>query len=178
MILRINLLPPSGRTSQWPLRRLCFAGMLGALLIMVLLYSHGIYVIWQLERQLADTHNQVGLFGPARDKMIMANRLQQDIQEKNEKLAVLTGERISWYAVLSHIAASVPQGIWLTEVTMSDKNSLRVKGMATAYSELVRFLNQFSDDSLFQEPFLVLAENDAALAATRFEMTLKFRGKR
>ena len=176
MILRINLLPPSERACQWPVQKLLLAGVILVFGTMALFYGYGAYTIWRLDRQLADIRNQYELFKPVREKMVTANILQQAIKGKNDRLAALTGERRSWYAILSHIGAVMPPGIWLTEVTLSDKSSIRIKGLASAYPDLARFLDQFADDSLLKDPFLVSAETDAASAATRFEMTLKFKG--
>ena len=176
MDIRINLLPPSERTSELPVRKLLFFIAAAVFLIMGTIYAFGMYTGWQLENKISSAKNQHELLRPTREKMIVANSKQQQISVKNNLLVALTKERRSWYAVLTHLGAIMPPQVWLTDLSLADKNSLRLKGMASTYPDMVRFMDAFKQDEILTEPLLMSADRDTASSATRFEMTVKFKG--
>lgn len=176
MDIKINLLPPSARNEELPLKKLL--AIVAVCLIFVLsgLYAYGLYTAWQLERQLSDTRNQFELLRPTRDKMAAANSKQQQINARNNLLITLTKERKSWYAVLTHLGTITPPQVWLTELTVAEKNTLRLKGMAATYPDMAKFMQTFNSDEMLGEPVLISVEKDGTLPVTRFEMIAKIKG--
>jgi type IV pilus assembly protein PilN len=176
MSITINLLPPSERRSEWPLTKILAVITVGVFLVLTGMYAFSWHTSWTLERQLADTRNQYELLGPTREKMAAANSKKQQLDVKNNLLINLTKERKSWYAALIHLGTVTPAQVWLTELAAVDKNTLRVKGMASTYPDVAKFLEQFDKNEMFGEPVLLSAEKDNALPAAKFEMTMKFKG--
>jgi type IV pilus assembly protein PilN len=176
MNIKINLLPPSARKDELPLKKMLAILTVCLILVLSVVYTYGVYTAWQLEHQLSDTRNQFELLRPTRDKMAAANSKQQQINAKNNLLIALTKERNSWYAVLTHLGAITPPQIWLTELTVAEKNTLRLKGMATTYPDMAKFMQTFNSDEMLGDPVLISAESDGTLPVTRFEMIAKFKG--
>lgn len=176
MDIKINLLPSSARKEELPLKKLL--AIATALVVFVLsgLYGYGLYTAWQLEQQMSDTRNQYELLRPTRDKMAAANSKQQQINAKNNLLITLTKERKSWYAVLTHLGTITPPQVWLTELTVAEKNTLRLKGMAATYPDMAKFMQIFNNDEMLGDPVLISAEKDGTMPVTRFEMIAKFKG--
>ncbi len=152
-----------------------------ALLFLVVLAFSGVwgyffFSIAHTERRLEEVKNRHQLLHPAREAMLAANTKQQGIDAKNNVLIGLTRERTSWYAVFARLGAKTPPELWLTDLTV-DKNALKLVGMVKNYPDLVTFMRGFEHDDLFAEPALVRAEKDLATAATKFEITLKIKGR-
>ena len=176
MNILINLLPPAERKAKLPLAKLLVAIAAFTLLTLGGLYAFGQYTAWQLERQIHDTRNQYELLRPTREKMNTAIGKQQLIDQKNNQLVALTKERKSWYAVLTHLGTVTPPQVWLTELQLADRNTVRMKGMASTYPDMAKFMETFNNDDMMGEPVLLSAEQDAALRTTRFEMIVKLKG--
>ncbi|MCX7780938.1 MAG: PilN domain-containing protein [Negativicutes bacterium] len=176
MNIRINLLPPEARRQAWSTKRIMAAVAILTIIVLAGLYMYNLYLSWNLERQLAAARNQYELLRPAREKMLAANSVEQQIAAKQNILVGLTRERRSWYAVLTHFGTVMPDKVWLTELSLVEKGALRLKGMAAAYPDIATFMERFSRDELLGEPLLISAERDSALPATRFEMILRFKG--
>lgn len=176
MNIKINLLPASARKEELPLKRLLATAAALVFLLLSGLYGYSLYTAQQLEQELSDTRNQYELLRPTRDKMTASGSKQQQINAKNNLLISLTKERKSWYAVLTHLGTVTPPQIWLTELTVAEKNTLRLKGMATTYPDMAKFMQIFTNDEMLGEPVLISAEKDGTLPVTRFEMIAKFKG--
>lgn len=175
-MIRINLLPPSERTSDFPLTRMMGASVFLLLLVVAGVYGYGLYTELTLQQELQQARNRYELLRPTQEKMLAANQKQQAITSRSAILTTLTKERKSWHAVLSHLGVATPVQVWLTEVTAGDKNLLLIKGMAATYPDLADFIEKLAQDSFFADPVLIKAERDSALPATRFELSVKIKG--
>lgn len=176
-MIRINLLPPEERQPLLPLNKIFISATLIVFLLMLSIYFYTVFSIWNLERQITEAQNQYELLKPTRDAMQTANTRQQTISAKNSILQGLTKERRSWYALTTHLGmVTIPQ-VWLSEIGVGEGNMLKIKGSSYTYPDLAAYLKNLEQDEMFQEPVLLNAERVAATGATKFEITVKFRGK-
>lgn len=178
-MIRINLLPPEERQPKLPLTRIftVIAAVFASSLLAI--YSYGFFAILNLESKLQDTRIQYELLKPTQEKMQAANAMLQEINAKNAILVTLTQERKSWHSIMTHIGVLTTPNVWLTEVGLVEKNSLKIKGMAASYPDLAGFIKKLEQDELFVDTVLLNAEkfnaNQAAGVAS-FELSVKVKG--
>lgn len=174
-MITINLLPPSERLSAWPFKKIVFVCGVMLLVIYSSIFVYNWFTIWSLEKNLAAANQHYNLLRPTQDSMQLAATKQLAIDKKNNTLVAITGERKSWYGVISHFGIITPPQIWLTELTASDKNIILVKGNAMTYPDLASYLDSLEKDKLVTEPVLIKAEQDSKYNYTKFEMTVKLK---
>jgi len=175
-MIRINLLPPDERPSQWPVNRLLLGTTFLIIMIFSSMYSYSLFEVWNMEKQLKDTRNQYQLLQPTRVVMTSAKNKQQQIDKKNNVLTVLTKERRSWYGIIEHLTAVTSPQIWFTEMIKSDKDTIQIKGWAATYLVVAGFMQTMESDQFFIEPVLTSVEKDPVTQATKFEIVVKPRG--
>ena len=175
-MITINLLPPSERQPEWPFKRIVLLCSVMLLVLYGSVFAYNCYTIGSLENDLAAARQHYSLLRPTQDNMQLAISKQQDIDKKNNTLVAITGDRKSWYAVISHFGIITPPQIWLTELAISDKNIILVKGNAMTYPDLANYLDSLEKDKLVAEPVLIKAEQDSKFNYTKFEMTVKLKG--
>ncbi|QJW47806.1 PilN domain-containing protein [bacterium BFN5] len=111
--------------------------------------------------------------------MQATNAILQEINAKNTILVALTQERKSWHSIMTHIGVLTTPNVWLTEVGLVEKNSLKIKGMAASYPDLAGFIKKLEQDELFVDVVLLNAEkfntNQTAGVAS-FELSVKVKG--
>ena len=175
-MIRINLLPLAERQPKWRTGRI-----FGTLVVLVLgvflsVWGYFQFMLVHTERNLEEAKNRHQLLRPSRQAMLAANAKQQGIDAKDNVLIALTRERTSWYAILTQLGAKTPPELWFTDLTI-DKSLLKLTGMAKSTPDLAAFMRKLEQDDLFAEPTLVKAERDITTFATKFEITLKIKGR-
>lgn len=176
-MIQINLLPPEKRRPQWQLRRIIAGISLLSLLFCLGWYGCGAFRIWKCERQLTELRAQHELLRPTEEKMQEATKKLQAITAKNNTLVnVLTKDRKSWYSIIIYFGAIMPPHVWLNELAAADKDTIRVSGMALRYPDIANLLEKMEHDDMFADPVLVKAEYDPAVAATKFEISVRLKG--
>ncbi|MDT8901801.1 PilN domain-containing protein [Anaeroselena agilis] len=176
-MIRINLLPPAERRPKWRTGRI-----FGTLIVLVLGALLGVwgylqFMLVHTERNLEEAKNRLQLLQPAREAMLAANSRQQGVDAKDGVLIALTRDRTSWYAVLTQLGAKTPPELWYTDLTVDNKGALKLLGMAKSTPDLAAFMRKLEHDDLFADPTLVKAERDILTYATKFEITLKIKGR-
>lgn len=176
-MIRINLLPPYERQPSLPINRLFLIAGCIFFIVLIAIYSYDVIYIWHNERQIIEARNQYELLRPTESVMLAANSKQQNIQAKNNILVNLTKERKSWPPIITHLASLTTPRIWFTELGSTDKDTIKIIGLADNYQELATFLQRIEQDSLLAEPSLVQAEaaSNHATPATKFEITVKLK---
>jgi len=175
-MIRINLLPPAERQSQWPVDRLLLGA--GFLIIMIVssIYSYNVFEIWNSEKQLRATQNQYQLLQPTQVMMTSANNKQQSMNKKNNILISLTQERRPLYGIIEHLTAVTSPQVWFTEIVKSDKGVIQIKGWSATYPLVAQFMQTMESDPFFIETVLTNVEKDTNTQATKFEIVVKARG--
>lgn len=176
-MIRINLLPPELRRPELPVKKLLLMTGVGVALILGSLIAYSSYQGWQYQHQIQAIRNQYQLMLPAQEQMRQANLLQGSIQERNRILQSITQERISWQGILSQLASSTEEGVWLTELSTPERQTIKVKGMALAYPAMGAFYQRLAGGVLFVEPVLVMAEAEQRGRPNTFELNLKLKGR-
>jgi Tfp pilus assembly protein PilN len=143
-----------------------------------MLFSFNLLMIWNIERQIADTCNKYELLMPVQMIMLEASAKQQVISAKNNILVTLTAERKSYHAIISHLGAITPSTIWLTEFGIVNVNLIKITGMAISYPDLANFIERLEQDEVFTDPVLLGAEinPNSAVVLVEFEISVKLKG--
>lgn len=144
--------------------------------LFVAAYALGAAMLWYTDRQLEETRARYQQLGPEREYLREAAAREEAIAQKTARLASLGQAKTAYYPLLAQLAAKTPPEVWLTDVEI-EKDALRITGMAKSYPELVAFLQRLEKDDLLTAPVLVRVEQDGALPAQKFEMTVKSRVK-
>lgn len=178
-MIRINLLPPEERQPKLPLTRIftVIAAVFTSSLLAI--YSYGFFTILNLESNLQDIRIQYELLRPTQEKMQATNAMLQEINTKNAILVTLTQERKSWHSIMTHIGVLTTPNVWLTEVGLVEKNSLKIKGMAASYPDLAGFIKKLEQDELFVDTALLNAEKfntNLTAGVASFELLVKVKG--
>ena len=175
-MIRINLLPPEERLPKWRTKRIFIVLSLTVVFLLSLVYGFNEALLYYTGPQLQDVRNRYEALGPAREKMRQANLKQGAINQKQGLIANLAKDKAPTYPILARFGATMPPELWLTDLEI-DKGLLKITGMAKNYPDMVSFMQNMEKEELLTEPALSKAEQDAALAASKFEMTAKIRGK-
>lgn len=170
---RINLLPREEKSACGRSEHIFTIAIFFFLLSLGSVWGYLTYVRHQLAEQLHEIHQQQELLKPTREQMQTANAKQQAISARQKILMTITQERPPLYAALARLGAIIPDGIWLTDVA-SDRNLLKVIGMAQDYPKIAAFMNKIQDEPSFTEFMLVRTEQEKA--TTKFEFTVKYKG--
>ncbi len=180
-MIRINLLPPEERRTQLPLARIFLIITTGVIGFGIAVYTYGFFTIMNLENQLHDTRNQYELLKPTQEKMQSTTAIVQQIQAKNAVLIALTQDRKSWHAIMTHLGVLATTNVWLNEVSLAEKNLLKIKGMAGSYPDLAAFIKKLEQDAFFTDVLLLNAEKfnqdkNPSTSVANFELSVKIKG--
>jgi type IV pilus assembly protein PilN len=172
----INLLPFVERQPKWSIDNLIFIFSILLVLIYSSIYTYNVCKILRIEKELQATRNQYELLQPTLEIMQKSNDKLQLIDTKNKIAALLTNERQPLYTLIQRIVAIMPQQLWFTNLSKSDKGLLEMKGAATTYSVVAEFIENMEKDPFFLDPTLVKVEIDTAASLLIFEITVKPKG--
>ncbi|MEG6585546.1 PilN domain-containing protein [Dendrosporobacter sp. 1207_IL3150] len=180
-MIRINLLPTEERRSELPLYRIFSVVGVFVVLILICIYSYGYFTTSNIESKIQEKRTQYELLKPTQEKMRVTEAKVQQINAKNNILLSLTQERKSWHAIMTHIGVVKTPNVWLTEVGLADKNSFKIKGLATSYPDLATFIKKLEQDDLFLDVALVNSEKltndrDYSAGVANFELLVKIKG--
>jgi Tfp pilus assembly protein PilN len=175
-MIRINLLPAEERLPKWRTRRIFIMLSLAVVFLFSLIYGFNEALLYYTGPQLQEVRNRYEALGPAREKMRQAGLKQGAINQKQALLANLAKDKAPSYPILAKLGAKMPPEVWLTDLEI-DKGLLKISGMAKNYPDMVALMQNLEQEELLAEPALGKAEQDAVLAASKFEMTAKIRGK-
>lgn len=94
--------------------------------------------------------------------MDIRERIQAQIQAKQQRLTKLSDGALPWYSVLVHFGAILPDGVALESLSLSQKDGLIVEGQAVSYDALAGFLQGLERDDGFFQQKPVLEQSDLA----------------
>lgn len=170
-MIKINLMPQAKMISFWQVRYL-YAFVAMFIIFLSAVWGFLIYTEYNLESDLQEARQQHELFKPTLTQAHHADAKLQLITTRQTLLLTLTKERLPLYAGITRIGAIIPDGVWLTELK-SDRNGLRVSGMAKTFPELTSFLKKIQEDTLFTNFSLNRTEYNKG--NTQFEFTVQFK---
>jgi Tfp pilus assembly protein PilN len=173
MKVRINLLPPEQRPSEWNYGRLLMLPIVLVMIVIGAVYAYGEYRYWDLERQLTQTRSRYESLAAVEQQMKVAQTRQTAVQAREKVLLQVSATRNSWYGTIAHLGSFMPRKVWMTEIAAAHKDVVMMKGNAQSYPDLVEFLGKLEQDKKFADPTLLKAEqNDKELLA-KFEISVK-----
>ena len=146
------------------------------ILIYSSIYAYNAFKILKIEKELQGLRNQYELLQPTLEIMQRSNDKLQLIDKKNQIAVLLTKERQPLYTLIQHIVAIMPQQLWLTNLSKSDKGLLEMKGAAITYSVVAEFVKNMEGDTILFDPMLVKVEFDTGASFLRFEIAVKSKG--
>lgn len=172
-MIRINLLPPVKKEPFWRASHFFIIAAVAFVLCLGASWGYLYHSEQLLLDELQQIRQQHELLKPTLAQMQTAGSRQQAIGARQAILISLTHERPPLYAAIARLGAIIPEGVWLTDAT-SDKNSMKISGMAKSYPDVAAFLKQVQADSIFTDFTLIRTEQDKTGA--KFEFTVKFKG--
>ena len=175
-MIRINLLPPDQRPAIWRLGRIFLTMTLVLVFLCCTVFGFLETTLYFTQLDLEKTKERYELLSPMRAKKAQADVKLGAISQKQNILTALTGERQSCFLVLSQLGVKTPAQLWLTDLEI-EKGLVKISAFSKSYPDLVQFLNQLEQDTVFSDPVLIKVEQSTVPPANKFDMTAKIRRK-
>ena len=133
----------------WAWKRLSLAVACSSLLF---LCSMAGWDVWRLheakEAQMA-THHQRMLLGKEEKKKTLIERSVLETRKRDSRLECLSKERFPWQGLLVHFGSMTVEGVYISDMFLSERNLLNVEGEAVSFDALAEFLKGFEADRDF-----------------------------
>ncbi len=133
----------------WAWKRLSLAVACSVLLF---LCSMAGWDFWRLheahEAQMA-THRQRMLLGKEEKKKTLIERSVLETRKRDSRLERLSGERFPWQGLLVHFGSMTVEGVYISDMFLSERNLLNMEGEAVSFDALAEFLKGFESDRDF-----------------------------
>jgi Tfp pilus assembly protein PilN len=183
-MIRINLLPKAKRPSIWP--SVEYAALAAALLIFLMVsvsFATGYYQIWSLKKEALEIEQQKLLLKQSAGNMKTTNERRQAIEAKTDLLLKLTKERVSFYALKSHLSEILPPEVWFSEISAKNNNrennlgsaTVNIRGRALSANDIAAFMQKLEQDEYLKDAVLLKAEKIDQSNGSQFEITAQIR---
>ena len=147
---------------SWDYRRIGAAITLLTLLLLTFLTGFDLYRTVALSTRASVEEQKLAAYRQESKEMDIRERIQAQIQAKQQRLTKLSDGALPWYSVLVHFGAILPEGVALESLSLSQKEGLIVEGQAVSYDALAGFLQGLEKDDGFFRQKPVLEQSDLA----------------
>lgn len=147
---------------SWDYRRIGAAITLLTLLLLTFLTGFDLYRTVALSTRASVEEQKLASYRQESKEMDIRERIQAQIQAKQQRLTKLSDGALPWYSVLVHFGAILPEGVALESLSLSQKDGLIVEGQAVSYDALAGFLQGLEKDDGFFRQKPVLEQSDLA----------------
>jgi len=173
-------LPKNKRPSALPSggNILLFIGIT-AFLISAAFAAFNYYQISVLKNKAAQIEQQKDLLKISGANLETDREKRRKIDEKAKLLFKLTAERVSLYAILSHLSGIMPPEVWLVEADIKKNGkeniagnvTIVLKGKALTYGGIAALTQKLEKDEYLLNAVLLKAEKIDSSGFSRFEIT-------
>jgi Tfp pilus assembly protein PilN len=178
----INLLPMEKQAAIIIWNKI--AGIIGIVvcLAMVIGYIQGYWQLYDLEEKIQQNKAQSALLQDSmKQRDVLVNQIKR-VEKKNQILAELSQQSISWRGIMVHLGNIIVDNVWLTDMSLNEKNEIILKGKALNYLFLSEFLRKIEQDAdFFQTMELLQAESafdeGVQVEIIRFSLKVKLVGQ-
>ena len=184
-MLAVGLLPPEkalrfptrSLPDGWNWKRLSLAAACCSLLVMGVISGYDLWNLYEAG-QAKEALQQERLLLAREEKT--KNLLEQSIREtelRDKRLEALSRESFPWYSLLVHFGSMTVEGVYIKDISLSERDTLQVEGEAVTFDALADFLKGFESDKNFfpQGPILQnssVPERGTAGASVHFSLQL------
>jgi Tfp pilus assembly protein PilN len=178
----INLLPTEKQAATILWNKI--AGIIGIVvcLAMVTGYIQGYWQLYDLEEKIQQNKAQSALLQDSmKQRDVLVNQIKR-VDKKNQILAELSQQSISWRGIMVHLGNVIVDNVWLTDMSLNEKNEIILNGKALNYLFLAEFLRKIEQNAdFFQTMELLQSESafDEGVQAEiiRFSLKVKLVGQ-
>ena len=143
------LLKRKETAEKWDYRRLailltgvCFLGE-------SLLVGWDGWMLYQARAQAEARQQELAHLLPAKQQMETLEKRRSGLEQKEQRLQLLTQAGFPWYGLLVHLGAMTVDGVWLEEIEQRDEHGLEIEGRAVSYEAIADFVQVFERDKDF-----------------------------
>lgn len=145
----INLLPPQFQPEKLVWKKLSIGLFLAGALFLAAVYGMDAWQLYELERQQSEAAYELSFMHNVIQEKEDSDKAERVIQRKKDILIDLSQKGISWYALMVHLGTITVEDVWLTDLSLSEGNTLDIQGRAVDYNALGEFLQRFEQDKEF-----------------------------
>ena len=156
---QINLLPPELRAEK-TLNLRQFMPMITAVIVIIATFSFGFYLFFSK----SNLEGELKQLKAEKQKLTLLQKQLEDersvVIEIKEQIAILEEislDQVSWYYLLQEIYASLPEGIWLEQIS-GDGNKLQIRGNTVEIIDVGILLIELNNLPSLKKVTLVKAE--------------------
>ncbi|MFA6851130.1 MAG: PilN domain-containing protein [Selenomonadaceae bacterium] len=156
------------------------AGVIGIIscLVMVIVYMQGYWQLYDLGEKVQQEKTKSALLQDSmKQRDLLINRTKQ-VEKKNKILAELSQQSISWRGIMVHLGNITVDNVWVTDMSLNEKNEIILKGKALNYLFIAEFLQKIEQDTdFFQAMELIQSESafDEGVQSEIIRFSLKVR---
>lgn len=132
------------------------------------------YSILQGKDDLAQQKQQLQKMETASKEKLLLEQADKNIKQRKEILLKMKPEKMQAYALLTNIGSVSIDAVWLTTLTMDEKNNITIEGNSLDYDALEEYMAALKK---YYFPDLVLAADENNKEDSTIKFTLKIQGK-
>lgn len=178
----INLLPMEKQQGKIIWNKI--AGVIGLIicLVMVIVYMQGYWQLYNLGEKVQQEKTKSALLQDSmKQRDLLVNQTKR-VEKKNKILAELSQQSISWRGIMVHLGNITVDNVWLTDMSLNEKNEIILKGKALNYLFIAEFLQKIEQDTdFFQTMELIQTEiafdEGVQSEIVRFSLKVRLVGK-
>ena len=108
------------------------------------------------QNAFAEQKNQLAILSNVQKEKELLESALSTIQKKNEHLVRLSKSAFPWHSIFVHLGTMTVDGVWLSDIALTNPHVLEIHGKAMHYGALAEFLQKFETDKDFfpQGPIL------------------------
>jgi Tfp pilus assembly protein PilN len=178
----INLLPMEKQQGKIIWNKI--AGVIGLIicLVMVIVYMQGYWQLYNLGEKVQQEKTKSALLQDSmKQRDLLVNQTKR-VEKKNKILAELSQQSISWRGIMVHLGNITVDNVWLTDMSLNEKNEIILKGKALNYLFIAELLQKIEQDTdFFQAMELIQTEiafdEGVQSEIVRFSLKVRLVGK-
>lgn len=169
-----ELLPQNEKMSIFNWQNISIAVVAVNLIIAIVLFLFFYYSILQGKDDLAQQKQQLQKMETASKEKLLLEQADKNIKQRKEILLKMKPEKMQAYALLTNIGSVSIDAVWLTTLTMDEKNNITIEGNSLDYDALEEYMAALKK---YYFPDLVLAADENNKEDSTIKFTLKIQGK-
>ena len=177
-MIRINLLP-SGRKKAVVIPQVIMYGIIALIALFIILTGYAMYQGGNISDLEASVFVKEQKLSQLKVVLTEVQNFERDNNEFRQKAGIieqLTKNQVVPLRLLDGVSASLPKGVWLTEL-IDRGGSVSIKGYAFSNSDLVGYIQNMKSSKYFVDVMLVESRQDNIdnYSVYRFKLTFKIK---
>lgn len=141
-MIKINLLPESGRKTEFPTWKIYRVATYAILGLTILLWGYHLAMFKYTENKIDDVNKNIASMKVWQERYDKAQLQSADINKRNNIVRGLAQNRIVWGRSLGELGNITPAGCWLTSVKQgSQPDQMLISGNALKMDDVLGFIS-------------------------------------